>query len=404
MLDRLTIERALKVSAGAPLIVALSGGGDSVALVHELRGQLSVDGLIAIVVDHALREGSGADARRARGFAQALGLRGEIVTLDWAGAPKRAQQAARRARYAALCDAARRLGARVIAVAHTADDQAETLMMRAAGGSGWRGLAGMAPFASAPIWPEGRGLFVARPLLGVRRAELRDALRAQGAEWLDDPANTNTAFERVRVRQRLAELEAAGFDPLRLCALASHLRPHADALDAAAFALISSAARFVDDWIHIDRAAWVGDGEVRRRALSAMIAAAAGASREPAQDALARLEARLGAAEFTGASLGGACLVRAGASIEIGRDPGALLGRADGAPPVAPMSLPAGAEVVWDGRLALFAGVEGARVAAGPAGIVIDGSPGPKPLNQAGNVVSRWLLYERVAHVLGKRG
>lgn len=404
MLDPVTIERAVRASAGAPLVVALSGGGDSVALVRALRDALGGEHLVAVTVDHALREGSSIDARRARGFAEELGVRSEIVTLNWAGAPKRAQQVARRARYAALCEAARRLNACVIMVAHSADDQAETVLMRAASGSGWRGLAGMAAFAPAPIWPEGRGLALARPLLGVRRSRLRDALRSHGDEWLEDPANTNPAFERVRVRARLAALETAGFDPLALCALASRLRPHAEALDAAALALIATAARFVDDAIQVDGSAWRGEGEVRRRALSVLIAAASGAPREPAPEALARLEARLGAAEFTGASLGGAHVARAGGLIEIGRDPGALLGRADGAPGVAPLILPPGEEVVWDGRLSLVSESAGQSVMAGPEGVVIERAGRTTPLDEAENVAARWLLRDRVAHLLGERG
>src|SRR5512145_1318327 len=201
MLDRLTIERMGAAAGDGPIQLALSGGGDSVALLHLMIDQIGAPRVRAAVVDHALRAGSAADARRAHAFARALGVEAAVVTLAWPSAgAKRAQRAARQARYAALCDRARAIGARVIAAAHTADDQAETVLMRAAAGSNWRGLAGMAPLAPVPLWPEGRGLVLARPLLGARREALRTMLRARGAEWIEDPANADPTFERVRAR------------------------------------------------------------------------------------------------------------------------------------------------------------------------------------------------------------
>ncbi|MDX2275235.1 MAG: tRNA lysidine(34) synthetase TilS [Hyphomonadaceae bacterium] len=350
----MTIERTLKAAGEGPIILALSGGGDSVALLHIMIERVGGARLRAIIVDHVLREGSAADAGRAAGFARALGVRAEVKRLDWAGAPKRSQQAARRARYIALAQAAREHGARTVAVAHTADDQAETVFMRAAKGSGWRGLAGMAEIAPAPIWPEGRGVLLARPLLGQRRAELRDFLSTRGAEWIEDPANTNPTFERVRVRARLAALEGAGFDPMRLVRFAAELRALADQVDAEAAALISRAVRFEGPDILVDLTSWAAPLETRRRALSALIAAAAGAEREPAPAALARLDARLAEPSFRGAALGGARLARRGDTLRLSRDPGAIEGRA-GLAPLAAMKLTAGQEAVWDGRLELRA-------------------------------------------------
>src|SRR5262245_43192692 len=196
MLDRLTIERLAAKAGDTPILVALSGGGDSVALMHLLAAELGAGRLAAAVVDHALRDGSADDARRAQGFAAALNIDAQVLTLHWPK-PRRAQEAARHARYAALCDHARSIGAHAICAGHTCDDQAETMMMRAAAGSSWRGLAGMAPIAPAPMWPEGRGIVLARPLLGVRRAALREELLRRNARWIEDPGNSNQVFERV---------------------------------------------------------------------------------------------------------------------------------------------------------------------------------------------------------------
>jgi tRNA(Ile)-lysidine synthase len=361
MLDRVTVERMLAWAGEKPVLVALSGGGDSAALLHLLVAELGAHRLHAAIVDHALREGSSHDAARAEKFAQTLGVRAEILTLTWEEGANRAQQAARQARYAAICACARAHGYNTIAAAHTGDDQAETVLMRAANGSTWRGLAGIASFAFAPLWPEGRGIALARPLLATRRETLRAYLRERSVEWIEDPANANPKFERVRVRQRLAEREAAGFEPLRLIQMASRMRQRGDALDHAAFELIAHAAR-PDLATSIVLSAWKGQREVRSRALSVLIAAASGASREPPWTEMEALEARVARADHRGSTHSGVEFLASKGVIVLQREAGAVLGRADGAPPLAPLALGANVEAIWDGRLAITAPEEGWRV------------------------------------------
>ena len=341
-----------------PVLVALSGGGDSVALLHLLVDELGAGRVRAVIVDHALRDGSADDCAHALTFARALNVRADVLTLRWDEGANRAQQAARQARYAAICEYARAGQLNTIAAAHTADDQAETVLMRAANGSTWRGLAGIAPFAFAPLWPEGRGVALARPLLAARREPLRIYLRARGAQWIEDPANANPKFERVRVRQRLAALEADGLDPMRLAHLAARFRLRSDALDRAASKLIAESADLEDGAvICLDR--WNAPAEVRRRALSAMIAAVGGASREPAWTEIEALEARVMRGDLPGVTHSGVEFSTTGGAVVLRREAGALLGRADGALPHPALPLRANVEAIWDGRLAITPPEEG---------------------------------------------
>ena len=398
MLDRVTVERMRAWTGEKPVLIALSGGGDSVALLHLLVAELGAARISAAIVDHALRPGSAADAQRARGFAEAIGVEAGVLTLSW-GEGSRGQQAARIGRYRILCEHARARGLNTIAVAHTADDQAETVLMRARAGSSWRGLAGMQAFAYAPIWPEGRDIVLARPLLSARRSALRDWLHARGAGWIEDPANANEAFERVRTRSRLAELDAAGFDPMRLVRLAQRLRVRATAVDDAARALIERATRLEDHAIWLSRAAWIAPRQVRLRALAVLLAAAAGAGREPSRAELHDLEAVFKRPAFRGATLAGAVISPGADGVVLRRDPGAVLGRSGGGKPLLAAPLPVGREVVWDGRLALTAQAPGwtASPAKNAALLKLQASQGEPPFGDS-VVQIRSLAAVRIRH------
>jgi tRNA(Ile)-lysidine synthase len=157
-----------------PIALALSGGGDSLALLHLAKAWADAAGrsLIALTVDHGLNPASAAWTRFAAERARRLGA--PHRTLPWLGAKPSTglPAAARAARHALLAEAARSAGAHVVLMAHTADDLMEAQVMRAMGSN--------APsprvWSPSPSWPEGRGVFLLRPLLGQRRAVLRELL------------------------------------------------------------------------------------------------------------------------------------------------------------------------------------------------------------------------------------
>ena len=191
------------INSAGPLVVAVSGGGDSMALLtalHEAAVALHGLTIVAATVDHGLRSASRDEARLVETYCSALGIR--HVTLAWQGEKPATgiQAAARLARYRLLADFADEIAAAGIVTGHTADDQAETVAMRAQRQpEGWRSLSGM---AAATLFR--RSQWILRPFLSMRRDELRGWLSERGVGWVDDPSNEDGRFERVRVRSRLA--------------------------------------------------------------------------------------------------------------------------------------------------------------------------------------------------------
>ncbi|HYN49575.1 MAG TPA: tRNA lysidine(34) synthetase TilS, partial [Thermoleophilaceae bacterium] len=206
------------VTAGEPLLVMLSGGGDSVCL---LDVALRLDARVAALhVNYGLREGADEDEAFVSELCGRLGvaLHAERAGLDEGG---NLQDRARQVRYAL----AERHAEADYAAGHTASDQAETVLYRLAVSPGSRALHGMAAR---------RGRLV-RPLLGVTRDEARDYLDLRGLDWREDPSNADRRFARVRVRHELLEaLRAVGPAPERTIAeTARQLREEAEVLDAA---------------------------------------------------------------------------------------------------------------------------------------------------------------------------
>jgi tRNA(Ile)-lysidine synthase len=192
---RCAVRRVLDFPAGSLVLVACSGGADSLALAAALAFEAPRRGLRAglVTIDHGLQAGSAEQAARVAACGAELGLAPSVqarVVVGRAGGP---EAAARTARYAALEDAARAHGAAAVLLGHTRDDQAETVLLALARGAGPRGLAGM---------PERRGVFV-RPFLDVSRADARAACTGLGLTPWDDPHNADPAYARSRVRADL---------------------------------------------------------------------------------------------------------------------------------------------------------------------------------------------------------
>jgi len=188
--------------------VAVSGGGDSMALLHlfwRWARQVGVD-LRAVSVDHGLRP----EAKDETALVAELCAAKEIPhsVLHWDARPDggNLMAAARDARYRLIGAWARKAGVQAVALGHTADDVAETFLMRLARRAGVDGLAAMRPRF------ERDGMDWARPLWQVERAELRDYLRRHGLDWAEDPTNDDPAFERTRVRRALGGLAEIGID------------------------------------------------------------------------------------------------------------------------------------------------------------------------------------------------
>lgn len=247
---------------GSLVLVACSGGPDSLALaaglafVAERSARTAPRGGLgpvlrggAVVVDHGMQEGSAAVAAQAARTCTALGLEPVEVRTVAVGGPGGPEGAAREARYAALADVAGRLGAVAVLVGHTCDDQAESVLLGLARGSGARSLAGMA--ARRGLWR--------RPLLGLGRADTVAACAALGLEVWADPTNdappergTAGVPLRSRVRSRVLPVLERELGPgvgAALARTADLLRDDADALDALAEGLLAEAARVATEGV-----------------------------------------------------------------------------------------------------------------------------------------------------------
>jgi tRNA(Ile)-lysidine synthase len=337
------------------LAVAVSGGADSTVLAmlaaswtKARQGRLS-----ALIVDHGLRPESADEARRVHDRTEALGVTAAV--LSWRGDKPHSgiQSAARAARYDLLASWCRSQGVLHLLVGHHADDQAETVAMRAARGSGSVGLGGMSAIVEKPDFR------LLRPLLGVTKADLQEWLRQRGVDWLEDPSNRDLRFARARLRcdqtwrkeaLRLPD-QVARNATVRRKAEAARLQVLARAvtLDPLGFALVDLAPLLA------------APVDVAEAALGAVLTCVGGRTYGPAsgalQDAWYTLrEAPPGKAR----TLGGCLIQRRSETLVIARETARLPARAPFGP---------GATCLWDGRFAVHLGIAAPRGAEiGPLG------------------------------------
>lgn len=277
------------VPPGAPIAVAVSGGGDSMALVLLAAGWAAGRPLRAVTVDHGLRADSRAEAETVHGWLAARGIAHEI--LSWEG-PKPStglQEAARAARYRLIGEWARARGVRHVLLAHQLEDQAETVLMRLARGSGIAGLAAMREVVTR------QGVHYLRPLLRVPRARLRATLAAAGQDWIEDPSNDSSRFARTAYRRLVARLALHGLDAARLGALSETCARLDAALDAAVRAVIGAAAwSLAEGGTALDASVWRALPEqIAVPVLRRLLAEVGGRPLPPRSDRLARAYARL---------------------------------------------------------------------------------------------------------------
>ena len=206
--------------------VAVSGGGDSVALLHLAATWSEQTGraIEAVTVDHRLRADSRAEAEGVAVFCQSLGINHSILDWEREDGAGNLSAAARDGRYALMAQWAKARGVGAIVLGHTLDDSAENFVMRLGRASGLDGLAEMARVF------ERYGMTWARPLAGCARGNLREYLRRHGVPWVEDPSNDDPAYLRSRVRAALPALAELGVTAPSIQASAAALRASRDAL------------------------------------------------------------------------------------------------------------------------------------------------------------------------------
>jgi tRNA(Ile)-lysidine synthase len=334
-----------------PFGIAVSGGGDSVALMALAADWGRAEGVTLRVatVDHGLRAEAAAEARRVAAQAASLGLAHDTLTWRWDGAGN-LQDAARRGRMRALADWAAARGLTAVLLGHTRDDVAETFLMRLARGSGVDGLSAMAPRRAA------EGTVWLRPLLGFTRDELRAELARRGLTWAEDPSNDDPRFDRARARQVLGALVPLGVSAETLAATADRLAAASAVLRGVA---AKAAARVVRQGpageALIDAAGFADlPAEIARRILAGVLVWIASADYPPRHEALEALAA--GLRQGRGGTLHG-CLVTVSAGVIVAcREAQAVAG------------LEAPAPGLWDGRWQLSGATSAPAPAPAPGG------------------------------------
>ncbi len=320
----------------AHILVAISGGSDSTGLLIALAEQLNSSPhsdftLSAITIDHGLRASAADEALEVAALCAQYGI--SHFTRRWDGAKPTSgiMAAAREARYELMANLADEISADVIVTAHTADDQRETLAMRGARGGKARDEASTG-IADAMLFD--RRIWIVRPFLSCRRADIRAYLETHGLSWLEDPSNEDTRYERVRTRMRLAA------QPLDTIAANN---------GANRVALAERAAAWLDEHVTVHaaalcairRSALLEDAPVVAYALSYLAAVFGGEVYGPGRDPMDRILA------FVKGGIPGR-RTAGGVVFDLRREALYLMRESRN---IGPLALLPGARGIWDGRL-----------------------------------------------------
>jgi tRNA(Ile)-lysidine synthase len=302
------------LARGAPWpgAVAVSGGGDSLALMFLLADwarAASRPAPVVLTVDHGLDANSEHVARDVLRRAKAAGLKSEL--LVWKDKKPKAdiEAAAREARYRLIGEWCHAHETGSVYAAHTLEDQAETFLLRLGRGSGLDGLSAMRPVALYPV-PGFDDLRVVRPLLGIGRNELRAFLKARKETWVDDPMNFDPRFARVRLREAWPMLEELGLSSSRIAGAARHLARAREALDHATENLLARASRIVDGEAMLDPSRLAAaPREIGLRAFAWLLSRVSGEPYRPRFERLERLFNAICRGELTAARTLHGCLI-----------------------------------------------------------------------------------------------
>lgn len=293
------------------LAVAVSGGPDSLCLA--LLAAESRD-VVCLIVDHGLRKESSEEATRTVELLVSHGVRAE--RLEWKAVKPAAnvQAEAREARYELMGDWCQQNGVRYLLTAHHQDDQAETLLLRLARGSGVYGLAAMAP--ARQILVNGEAITLIRPLLAFPKARLKQTLVDRGVAWVEDPSNKAEQYDRVKVRKFLANPPLEGFRTERLAATAARLRRTRNALEFYEKEWLKACVTSLDDGSLLFDAGAMESApeEIVLRGLSSMLRYVSGAHYVPRAEKLQRLVKAILSHGFEGYTLYGVQIAPSGES------------------------------------------------------------------------------------------
>ncbi len=322
----LEFERAMAaLSPQTPIAVAVSGGADSMALLHLssawVKAKARRQSLSVLTVDHGLRDGALAEVRQVAAWCQSLGVKHQI--LSWRGEKPHSdiQAAARRARYSLMAGYCREQGICSLLLGHQFEDQAETFLMRLGRGSGVDGLAAMAPSV------EWDGVRLLRPLLAFPRRRLQATLVALGQPWIEDPSNENPRFVRVRTRGLLPELQNAGISADRIVATAQRMRRVRTALEQIADQVLRDAVQLDPAGFAALRleALFAAPEEIGLRVLARILMVVGGQEYPPRLVRLERLYGWLRTGPVTGGrTLAGCRIIPRKGQILLVREPAAI--------------------------------------------------------------------------------